>query len=280
MQGHTRDTDPHSGRPAGSGFVLLPQGRTPAPTGRGLQFAAATHEGLVRERNEDAHALMPEIGAALVADGMGGRLGGAEASRFAIETMRALLAEAARHGPPSAEALDHAARAANARIHHIAQSEPELCGMGTTIAGVWAHGCRACIVHVGDTRVYLLRGGALCRLTADHTIAAAYLAAGIVDMEQAARAPYRHALTRALGPQPEVEPETRVVALRPGDRLLICSDGLTEEVSEAAIGAVLVARQDAETTADFLVKRALARGGRDNVTAVVIDVHGCPLFVA
>jgi protein phosphatase len=279
MRGQTRDTDPFPPRPAGGGFEWPPRGREAAPR-RVLELAAATHQGLVRERNEDAYALMPEIGAALVADGMGGRLGGAEAARFAIETMRTALAEAARHGPPSTEALDHAARLANARIHGVSLSEPELCGMGTTIAGVWAHGCRACIVHVGDTRIYLLRGGVLVQLTADHTIAAAYLRAGIIDVERAARAPYRHALTRALGPQPDVEPETRVLALRPGDRLLICSDGLTGEVSEPEIGAVLAGRRDADSAAEALVREALAGGGRDNVTAVVVDVRGCPLFAA
>jgi protein phosphatase len=279
MQISTRDTLPYvSPLPWSSELPPPPPTEAVAPAvfatwpPVGVRMGGATHTGLVRSRNEDAFALLPEHGAAIVADGMGGRQGGAEAAAFAVDTLRAHVLAAAPHGPPSAEVLEHAVLAANARIHGAAANEPDLWGMGTTIAGVWAHGSRACIAHVGDTRIYLLRAGTLERLTEDHTLAADYVRKGIFTPDQASRARQRNSLTRALGLHPEVAVETRVIALRRGDRLLVCSDGLTSELGDEDVGRVLGSEQAPGATAEALIRQALRGGGRDNVTAVVLDI--------
>ena len=231
------------------------------------QWAAATHRGRVRTNNEDS--LAPEAsgrGAGpavlMVADGMGGAVGGEIASQLAIE--HAFTGS----GSPT----DRVARA-NKAVVERSLSEPSLAGMGTTLtlAEVGPEG-EIRIAHVGDSRAYLLRQGALEQITHDHTVVAEQLAAGHISPADAATHPQRSMLTRVLGISPHVEIDSIVIDAVAGDRLLICSDGLTGMVEDVRI-EVLLSRGSPEEAVWALIEEANKAGGHDNITVVVVDVE-------
>ncbi|MFQ5523764.1 MAG: protein phosphatase 2C domain-containing protein [Acidimicrobiia bacterium] len=229
-------------------------------------WATATHQGKVRQNNEDA--VFPEssgesAGPAvlMVADGMGGHVAGEVASRLAI------------NAAASAE-VDPADRVAagNRAIREQVAADPSLEGMGTTmtLVSLESEG-RARFAHVGDTRAYLYRNGELRQLTQDHTVAAEYVAMGEISPEEAASHPQRHMLTRALGLTRFVNIDEFVINLESGDRLLLCSDGLNEMVPDDAIAEILSEGSPDEVTWK-LIDQANAAGGVDNVTVIVVDV--------
>jgi PPM family protein phosphatase len=248
--------------------------------------AAVTHVGNVREHNEDASFVDEAAGVFLVCDGMGGHAAGEVASALAIKTVktnwtsvdvgRAATAWAETGTAEAKRALLAAVRAgahaAHAAISAEADADVQKRGMGTTFVGVLIVGSDAVMVHAGDSRAYLVREGIAMQLTEDHTLLAKLLAAGIdVDVDgDGAR--FKTMLTNALGIGTEPHASTFVVPLTDGDRVLLCSDGVSEYVAEAEVGEVLSRAASPGRAAQQLVDMSLARGGHDNATAVVLKV--------
>lgn len=237
------------------------------------QWATATHKGRVRANNQDSvhptAAGSSDDGALLiVADGMGGHVAGEVASRIAIDAALGVKGETLDFEGDVGERVGDA----NAAILAEVARRPELAGMGTTITMVELHadGIGA-FAHVGDSRAYLLREGLLRQLTEDHTIVNEYLRSGKITEDQAAEHPQRHMITRALGLIPDVEVDVFRLELAPGDRLLLCSDGVNGMIDDASIRDALLT-PTAEEAVWELVERANGAGGHDNVTAVVVDV--------
>jgi protein phosphatase len=235
-----------------------------------LEPFGATDAGKVRTNNEDALLVGEGRDETLfvVADGIGGFEAGEVASRIAVDVLREL--------EPGAS-FEAAIREANRRILAVGRGDERLSGMGTTIVATRFGGTReepvAEIAHVGDSRAYLLRGGSLRPLTEDHSLVAELVRSGDLTRDQAAEHPQKNLITRALGAEEEVEVDTLVLPVEAGDRLLLCSDGLTDMVPEANIGEILAdSPGDPEKPARTLVSAALDAGGSDNVTVVVVDV--------
>lgn len=228
-------------------------------------WASATHQGMVRNNNEDA--VFPDTSGEsrgpavlIVADGMGGHVAGEVASRLAVNAA-------------ASSELDAADRVAagNRAIREEVAREPDLEGMGTTMTlVVLDESGLATVGHVGDSRAYLLRNGDLRQLTEDHTVAAEYVANGQISPEEAASHPQRHMLTRTLGLTRFINVDEVEVPLEEGDRLLLCSDGLTEMVDDAQVSEAL-GDSTADEVAWKLVEMANEAGGVDNITVVVID---------
>jgi serine/threonine protein phosphatase PrpC len=231
------------------------------------QWAAATHRGRVRANNEDSYS--PEASGrgpgpilVMVADGMGGAVGGEVASKTAVE-------HAVVGGGDPAERAERA----NQAVFEKTMSDPNLAGMGTTLTMVefGADGI-ARMAHVGDSRAYIWHDGEIKQITDDHTLIAEHLAAGRITENDAASHPQRSVLTRVLGIGPDLEVDSMEVKVAPGDRFLICSDGLTNMVSDGQIADVLAAGTPEESVWT-LVEQANRAGGHDNITVVVVDVE-------
>lgn len=244
--------------------------------------AAASHVGRVRRENQDAWSYSLAAGVFVVCDGMGGAAGGAVASRAAVEAFLESLS-----GVPVAQrtskTITQAVCLANRRVLARAVAEPLLQGMGTTLVGLVARGGDAlAVVHVGDSRCYRWRAarpaeagaaGVLLQCTDDHSLIAEQMRMGILTEEEAATAPMRHVITRAVGLQRSVEPAVRMLEAEVGDVFLLCSDGLTREVTDASIAAVLAGPGSLQERNDALVAAALEAGGRDNVTAMLVEIR-------
>ena len=229
-----------------------------------IEAGVATHVGQVRTGNEDAYLLEPPMYA--VADGMGGHRGGEVASQLALTT----IAESFRKG---AVPLADQVQAANRAVFERAGADRNLAGMGTTLTAAVIQGDLAHLVHVGDSRAYLLRAGALRQLTDDHTLVNRMVKAGEITAAEADVHPHRNVLIRALGTEPDVPLDEQDVGLLDGDRLLLCSDGLTGMLTEDQIQAILESTPKApQEAADRLVVAANRAGGVDNITVVVLDV--------
>jgi len=237
-----------------------------------LLVGSATDVGLVRSNNQDQ--LLVADGLYAVADGMGGHAAGEVASATAVKALEAAFEASDEH---SAEALLNAVVAANRAVWEQAQSHRGMHGMGTTLVTLAVverqDSTRAlAIAHIGDSRAYLYRQGQLAQLTVDHSYVQELVDDGQISQAQAAVHPQRHVLTRALGVEPVVDVDLIPVEPRHGDRYLLCSDGLPREVPDEEIAAVLESVQDPGAAANTLVELAIAHGGSDNVTVVVIDV--------
>jgi serine/threonine protein phosphatase PrpC len=234
-----------------------------------LRSGSASDVGRVRTVNEDL--ALESLTLFAVADGMGGHVGGEIAARAAID---ALQAEFARQ--PSADGLAGAIHQANRAVWERGRSDVDLRGMGTTIVAAALvatdEGDRLVLANVGDSRAYRLHGGELVQLTTDHSVAEELVARGELSEEEAAVHPHRHILTRALGVQPEVAVDMWQLVPEEGDRFLLCSDGVTNEVPAAQITEVLTETRDPSQAAEILVNMANEAGGNDNATVVVLDV--------
>jgi protein phosphatase len=234
---------------------------------RVAQSAWKTDTGRQRRDNEDsAFARSPLF---VVADGMGGAQAGEVASRMAVEAFQRELSQQGS----AEERLADRAKDANRRIYEISRSEHELAGMGTTLTAVYLGDADLAIAHVGDSRAYLFRGGALSRLTHDHSLVEALVRAGKLTEEQAAEHPQRSIITRALGVDPEVEVDTWTYPARGGDVVLLCSDGLTSMISEERITAILSEESDLDRSGERLIEEANEAGGRDNITVVLFRLE-------
>ncbi len=229
-----------------------------------LRAGVATDIGRVRERNDDSYLVEEPLFA--VADGMGGHKGGDVASQLALETLEAGFRE--QRG-----SLPQLIRDANAAVLERSRSDNAVRGMGTTLTAVVMEGTSALFAHVGDSRAYLLRAGDLRQLTEDHTLVARMVRSGEISAEEAEVHPHRSVLTRALGTEAEVDVDEFDVALTDGDRLLLCSDGLTGMVTEEQIAAILSAAPDPQDASDRLVRAANRAGGVDNITVVILDME-------
>jgi protein phosphatase len=231
-----------------------------------LRTVSRTDIGQVRDNNEDA--VMSSSYLVAVADGMGGHPGGEIASAVAIS-----LIQAAFTGQ-SLDELNAAVRAANRAIWDRASGHAELEGMGTTIcaAGLVEDG-KLAVVNVGDSRSYVLRNGSLTQLTQDHSVTAEAVRRGELSEQEALNHPHRSVLTRALGVAPDVDLDSATRPTVEGDRLLLCTDGLFNEVPSGEIASLMAEIQDIQATADGLVELALSRGGRDNVSVVLAELY-------
>jgi serine/threonine protein phosphatase PrpC len=230
-----------------------------------MRFSAGSRTDVGRGRPENEDSLLDdrEDGLYAVADGMGGHRAGEVASAIAIETLKT-----AYHG---GQPLEAAVKSANAAVFAKAADDVSLRGMGTTLTAVALRDGTALLGHVGDSRAYLMRDGGVTQVTDDHSLVEQLVREGRLSPEEAQNHPQRAIITRALGIDAEVEVDTYRVDLRPGDRLLICSDGLTGMLSDETIAATLRRHADPQQAADILVDMANQAGGDDNITVVVLD---------
>lgn len=229
-----------------------------------LVAGVASDRGLVRQTNEDSYLVRPGLYA--VCDGMGGARAGEVASQMACEGLLGLdPATADREG------LRAAIIAANGAIAARSVSEDRLAGMGTTLTVALAGEASFLVGHVGDSRAYLLHEGELTQLTDDHSWVGEMVRRGELTEAEAAIHPHRSIITRALGTDTEIEPDLDEVRFAPGDRLLLCSDGLSGMITDEDIAGLLRRADDAQAVAGLLVQAALAGGGEDNITVVVVD---------
>jgi len=240
-----------------------------------------TDTGKTRDHNEDSYFVDDALGLYAVCDGMGGHAAGEVASAMCIqhvvEKARAAAAQVAAADSPAEAAtqvLVDAALTANAAILAAAKDKPELRGMGCTLTVAWIHEDQAAIAHVGDSRAYrVTRAKALEQLTDDHSLAAEMARAGAMKPEEAKHHAFAHVLTRAMGTKPELEVDGLVVALAEGDRILLCSDGLSDTVDDPKFLVDHVAGVPLEQVPDDLIAHANQAGGPDNVTVVVVRVN-------
>ncbi|MBA2557099.1 MAG: Stp1/IreP family PP2C-type Ser/Thr phosphatase [Chloroflexi bacterium] len=230
-------------------------------------FGARSDTGRIRSGNEDRYLIKPPLFA--VADGMGGAAAGETASTAALD---ALTEGYERQGIADAGALGGLLAEANEMVLQKARADPQLSGMGTTCTALWLDRDHAHVAHVGDSRAYRYRAGELQQLTSDHTLVAHLVREGRLTPEEAAVDPNRNILSRALGVAPAVEVDLLSEELRPGDRFLLCSDGLTVMVSPEEIEKTLGDGGDPQGVAERLVNMANEAGGQDNITVVIVDV--------
>jgi protein phosphatase len=237
----------------------------------GLDIAGLTDVGRKRKRNEDSFSISSVGGWTLcvVADGMGGHIGGDTASRLAIEGAR-LGFESQQ--PSVGERLLASVEQANILVWKEAEHQPKLMGMGTTLVGLAIRPDRFQVVHVGDSRAYLAATDSIRQLTVDHSWVGEQVAIGAMTAEEAAKHPYRGAITRCVGCQPTVEPDLQPEeALAPNSALILCSDGLTNHLSDEEIRDLALA-QPVEAACRAMVDLANERGGIDNITVIVARV--------
>ncbi len=230
-------------------------------------FGSRTDIGCLRDHNEDSLIVAPPLFA--VADGMGGHAAGEIASEIAVN----VLAERAPEHPDG-EALAQAVVDANREVIRASHDGRGREGMGTTMTAAMLEGERLVIAQVGDSRAYLLHQGKLQQLTRDHSLMADMIEAGQLTPEEARCHPQRSVITRALGSDPNLHPDIYEINVETGDRLLVCSDGLSGMVRDEAIERTLCRVQDPQRCASQLVNEAIAAGGHDNVTVIVADVTG------
>jgi protein phosphatase len=230
---------------------------------RATEIVSLTDTGLQRRDNEDSKFARAPV--FVVADGMGGAQAGEVASKIAVEAFELSLPD---EGRPE-EQLAERAREANQRIYALSREEQERAGMGTTLTAAYLGDRDLAIAHVGDSRAYLFRDGELKRLTQDHSLVDELVRRGKLTEAQAAEHPQRSIITRALGPEEDVEVDTFTYPLRPGDVVLLCSDGLTSMVSEERVAQILGSAEALDQVGRALIREANEAGGRDNITVVL-----------
>ena len=249
-----------------------------------LEIATCTDPGMVRSHNEDSVAADASIGVAVLADGMGGYNAGEVASGMATTVLTAELQQLLASGEgrvmngdagrAHAESILRTEIAkANASIYQAAQSQPQYAGMGTTLVVALFYDNRVTVAHIGDSRVYRLRGDELVQITKDHSLLQEQIDSGMITPEQARFSQNKNLVTRALGIDPTVDAEIREYQTRPGDLWLLCSDGLNDMVDDEDIGMTLQALSgNLKLAAQQLVQMANDNGGRDNVSVVLVRV--------
>ena len=254
-----------------------------------LKVGAATSIGRVRQINEDAYLAKSEQGLFVVCDGMGGAAAGEVASRLAVDTIGASLNGASPAQARSAEAgsshfhprtlqLGDAIRKANLAIITRAQSDASQSGMGTTVVGAWAADGVVSVAHVGDSRAYLANAGGFESVTSDHSLVEAQVQAGLINREESLQSEHQNILLRALGRDENVEVDLAEITVAPGDRLLLCTDGLTRMVTDDELAAALEKfRGEPQQACEYLVNAANNNGGPDNITVVIVEFLGSRL---
>jgi protein phosphatase len=250
-----------------------------------LQVGARTDVGRLRSNNEDSFKLVPELNLFILSDGMGGEAHGEVASNIAVETVSAhcleaakkkdlpLLGEARPDVSDTTNRLVSAVRMANTMIYESAQKHPAQRGMGATIVAIWVNGQRVSVAHVGDSRVYLLRGTELQQLTQDHSLVAEQVRRGILTADQAEHSDMQSVLIRALGIEPEVQVDADELLLMEGDILVLCSDGLSRMVPDLEIASTILTHSQIQQAAEKLVDLANENGGEDNISVVLVRME-------
>ena len=246
-----------------------------------IESSGKSDVGQQRGNNEDCYRIVQSLNLFVISDGMGGEAHGEVASALAVETVVKYCLETEPDATPvSALALPewsdktkrlfNAAHLANRKIYESAEARPEQAGMGATLTAAWINEEKLSIAHVGDSRAYLLRSGALQQLTSDHSLVAEQVRRGILTAAEAEHSEMQSVLLRALGTQPEVDVDAEEHTLFPRDVVLLCSDGLTRMVTEPEIAGTLQAQPDPHDAVEKLVALANENGGADNVTVLVI----------
>jgi protein phosphatase len=237
-----------------------------------LRVGSLTDIGKVREINQDSFAVDMDHGLFIVADGMGGHAAGEKASQTAVQIITERLGGSvnASSNGQLLDALQTAIQDANREIINASMEDSSMRGMGTTATVIVTKSNQIYVGHVGDSRAYLIRNRRIDQITEDHSIVAQLVRARAITPQEAARHPYRNVITRCLGMQVEVEADTQQRELKAGDRLLICSDGLSGLVSDDEMLQMVTTSEDPQKTCVDLVNLALERGGSDNITVVLI----------
>ncbi|MEW6172176.1 MAG: Stp1/IreP family PP2C-type Ser/Thr phosphatase [Bacillota bacterium] len=234
-----------------------------------MEWIALSDKGLVRPNNEDNLLTCPEIGLFAVADGMGGHRAGEVASRLALECLRKSLSQSS-HADPLPELMT-AASEANRAVFSVAQENKDYGGMGTTLTACIIQTQSLYWVHIGDSRGYLIRNDGITQFTRDHSLVSAYVRQGKLTPEEAEIHPYRNVLSRALGTEPAATLDSGSVGVFTGDKIVLCTDGLTNHLTAEEI-LDLLRQGRLEEQAKGLLELALERGGKDNVTFIVINM--------
>ena len=242
-----------------------------------LKYFGLTDKGIVRDKNEDAWSARPDIGLFIISDGMGGEFSGDIASKIVVETLpkmiEGILGKFIESGSPEfTTRLGAEISILSNAVRTKTRNEPGLSGMGATVALAVVSGGNAVIAHMGDSRIYLLRKGKLKRLTKDHSIIQLLLDNNEISQDEAETHPARGQITRFVAMEGNPLPEIKNVAVRPGDAMLLCSDGLTQMLRESEIREILSKKANPEEACTELVARANKKGGKDNITAIVIKV--------
>jgi serine/threonine protein phosphatase PrpC len=240
-----------------------------------LNFDGLCDQGRVRKRNEDNWSAWPEKGIFVVSDGMG-HASGLTASTIVVQTLPRLLVQRLGHvkdlkTSDVARALTTTVVDLSTRVREASRQQVGLASMGATVVVALIREGQARVAHLGDSRAYLLRRLCLQRLTVDHSVTQLLVATGEISRKEAAEHPSRGRLTQYVGMEGEVLPETQWMVLSPGDRLLLCSNGLTDMVPDRQIAALLLTHETPDTACHALVEAANAAGGSDNITALVIN---------
>ena len=250
-----------------------------------LRAAGLTDVGRKRRHNEDSFVIDMGEGLFVVADGMGGHAAGEVAAKIAVDTIEEFITDTSQKMESTwpyrynhqwkfnSNRLAVAVEKANEKVMSAVAGQPALKGMGTTVVAGVLNGSGLSVAHVGDSRAYRLREGELRRLTDDHSWVHEQIVTGILTEEEAKSHPLKNVVTRALGGGPSVVPEMQEYELKPGDRYLLCSDGLTTMLSDEEVSEVLHSDDDPESVCRRLVALANDKGGLDNVTVIVIDVR-------
>lgn len=243
------------------------------------RFCAKTDPGRARDNNEDSVAFDEFTGTAVLADGMGGYNAGEIASGMATAFIKSELSRWLSEAGPGA-ALKEVCRAieicvdnANLSIFNSANSNASYAGMGTTLVVAVFRGDRLLLGHIGDSRCYRLRGGAMAQITKDHSLLQEQIDAGLISPEQAATSPIKNLVTRALGVDENVQLEMNEHLVEAQDIYLLCSDGLSDMVDDAAIAKIIASDADLDSKADQLIDAANANGGRDNISVLLVEVN-------
>jgi len=235
-----------------------------------IKADGTSHVGQVRSGNEDSFLLDHDLNLYAVADGMGGHAAGEVASRLAVEALKEAWAEGG-NPEPDADRMVRGFSLANDRIREEVEHDAARHGMGTTLVAVHFRGREARIANVGDSRAYLLRSGGFRQITIDHSWVREQMDSGKISAEEAANHPFRNVITRALGTRPQVEVDLQKLPIEAGDRLLLCSDGLTGMLEDEEIARIVLESADTSQAVTRLVEEANAAGGEDNITVVLIE---------
>jgi len=251
-----------------------------------VQWAATTHPGIRRTSNEDAYCSRPDLGLFIVADGMGGHVAGEVASKIAVDALEAFIGDSAGDGAGltwphpvdptlgiDGSRLKSAFHLANRRLADEVAAAVDLRGMATTASTVLLQDDhKAMLAHVGDSRIYLFRDNELERMTNDHSWVEEQMRAGLLSALEARQHPWRNVVTRALSGGEDPEVDVKAVELQPGDRLLLCSDGLSSVVTDERIEEILRAQPVPTEACQALVDEANGAGGPDNVTTLILQI--------
>lgn len=237
-----------------------------------MKWAYITDTGLVRALNEDSLCLAPETGFFAVADGMGGHRAGEVASRMALQILKQELDRRLSRGERPEAALVDAIKGANSSIYEMSAQNLQWAGMGTTITACLKLDGEVLIGQVGDSRAYLLQRNGIAKLTEDHSLVQEMVINGGITEEQAFVHPQRNVLTRALGIGPSLEVDLYRVKVKPGELLLLCTDGLTGYLRQDELFHIISAAPDLDTAVGMLLKKAIQSGGADNITIILVEL--------